>query len=178
MKRPASTRGLRLGALLVLVGLVSACNNIWEWTIDSESFDALMSDGREAIRAADYARAEEKFAAAVELRPGHSEARYYFAKAAVLNGGVDVFGLVQTLTDGTSNDGARTIFGFPVGTANSIYRVNFVVLESLQPIHDGVATEGDFANTDVSLDLAVAYTLRGILRLRDTRLHRGAGVWP
>jgi len=168
MKRPVPGWGFRLSALLALVGLASACNNIWEWTTDSESFGALMSDGREAIQAADYERAEEKFTAAVGLRPQHSEARYYLAKAAVLNGGVDVFSLVQTLTDTSTDNGARTIFGFPIDTANSIYGVNFVVLENLEPIHQGEATEGEFANADVGLDLAVAYTLSAILRLRDT----------
>jgi hypothetical protein len=168
--------GQRLGfaALILALALAIGCNNIWEWTVDDESFDALMATGRQAIQAADYALAEEKFARAVELRPQNSEARYYLAKAAVLNGGVDVFSLVQDLTETESAEsGAERIFGFQIDTANSIYRVNGIVLDNLQPIHDGVATEGSFAQADIDLDLAVAFTLRGILRLRDTN---GDGV--
>jgi hypothetical protein len=157
-----------LSALSGIVILGSGCNNLWEWTVDSESFDALMSDGREAIQAADYPRAEAKFAAAVALRPHHSEARFYLAKAAVLNSDVDVFTLVQTLTDDSPGSGATGVFDFPIQEANSVYRVNRVVLESLEPIRKGEVTEGRFVGADVDLDLAMAYTLRGILRLRDT----------
>jgi hypothetical protein len=157
-----------LGALLVGTG----CNNIWDWTVDDGSFDALMADGREAIREKEYDRAERKFEQAVDLRPANAEARYYLAKAAVLNGEVDVFSLVRTLTD-DDEGGAGAIFSFDVPEANSVYRVNRVVLDNLEPIRHGEAIEGTFATTNVDLDLAVAYTLRGILRLRDTN---GDGV--
>jgi hypothetical protein len=169
MKWTTAVRRLGPWALLPALGAVAACNNILEWTVDSESFEALMADGRQAIQEADYATAEEKFAAAVELRPENSEARFYVAKAAVLNGGVDVFSLVQTLTEEeTGQGGATEIFNFNLDTANSVYRVNRIVVANLEPIKNGEATEGDFAVADVDLDLAVAYTLRGILRLRDT----------
>lgn len=163
-------------AVLLLVPLATGCN-IFEWTVDDSSFDALMADGREAIQAADYARAEEKFAAAMELRPQSAEARYHLAKAAVLNADVDVFSLVQTLTDDASGapgaeSGASGIFGFDIPVANSIYRVNALVVDALEPIRVG-ETEGPFSDANVDLDLALAYTLRGILRLRDTN---GDGV--
>jgi hypothetical protein len=161
----------RLAALLALVPLLSACN-IFEWTVDDESFDALMADGHAAIRDGDYALAEAKFDAAVRLRPNHSEARYYFAKASVLNASIDVIGLVQTLTD-DEGDGATEIFDSEIGVANVLYRTNAVVLDALVPIREGEADEGSLAGADVNLDLGVAYTLRGILRLRDTN---GDGV--
>jgi hypothetical protein len=85
-----------------------------------------------------------------------------------------VFSLVQTLTDTESGEGgASAIFGFEIPVANSVYRVNRVVLDNLDPIRHGEASEGSFAGVDVDLDLAIAYTLRGILRLRDTN---GDGV--
>lgn len=165
-----------LWGILACLFLVGGCNNIWEWAVDDESFDALMADGREAIQLADYARAEEKFAAAVEKRPSSADARYHLAKAAVLNAEVDVFSLVQTLTDGATaggaDAGASGVFGLDVPVANSIYRVNAVVLDALEPIRVG-ETEGPFSDAKVDLDLAVAYTLRAILRLRDTN---GDGV--
>lgn len=174
MKWSRLARELRLATLLGSVLLVAACNNIWEWTADDDSFEALLSDGREAIRAGDYALALEKFAAVVELEPRHAEARYYLAKATVLDSGLDVFTLVQTLTDTVSEAiGAQIIYEYPIERANTIYRVNRVVLENLVPIHDGQADLGSFAETDVRLDLAVAYVLSGILRMRDTN---GDGV--
>ncbi len=157
-----------LPLLLLLVG----CNNIWEWTVDSGSYEALMADGREAIQASNYALAEAKFTQAVEMRPESAEARYYLAKSAVLNGDVDVFELVRTMTDG-DNGGAGAVFAFGIREANSVYRVNRVVLDNLEPIRSGVASEGSFAGVDVNLDLAMAYALSGVLRLRDTN---GDGV--
>jgi hypothetical protein len=167
--RPAHRSGL--WGIVACLALIGGCN-IYEWAVDGESFDALMADGREAIQAADYARAQEKFAAAMEKRPTSADARYHLAKAAVLNTDVDVFALVQTLTNNTARDdgtdaGASGIFGLDLPVANAIYRVNAVVLDALQPIRTG-ATEGPFSDANVDLDLAVAYTLRGILRLRDT----------
>ena len=118
-----------LPLLLLLVG----CNNIWEWTVDSGSYEALMADGREAIQASNYALAEAKFTQAVEMRPESAEARYYLAKSAVLNGDVDVYELVRTMTDG-DNGGAGAVFAFGVREANSVYRVNRVVLDNLEPL--------------------------------------------
>ncbi|MCA9753351.1 MAG: hypothetical protein KC591_14250 [Gemmatimonadetes bacterium] len=151
---------------------IGACNNIFDWTVDDSSFDALLADGHQAIRVSDYETAEAKFRAATELRPNHSEARYFLAKAAVLNSDVDVFQLVQTLTDGGGN-GATEIFDYEIPIANALYQTNAVVLDALQPIRDGEATEGSFVDANVDLDLGVAFTLRGVLRLRDTN---GDGV--
>ncbi|MGH2571587.1 MAG: hypothetical protein ACRDGR_10195 [bacterium] len=173
MSRPRTAGKTRLAAFLVVVSLLPSCN-IWEWTADDSSFDALLADGRRAIQDADYALAVEKFRAAVDREPRHAEARYYLAKATVLHGRVDVLSLVQALTDTASEEiGAERIYGFPIETANSLYRVNAVVLDALEPVHEGWADLGNFRGTDVRLDLAVAYILSGILRLRDTN---GDGV--
>jgi hypothetical protein len=168
---------LRRGSwgILLLLPLAAGCNMLG-WTADDSSFDALMADGRAAIQASDYATAEAKFSAAADLRPQSADARYHLAKAAVLNAEVDVFSLVQTLTDASGDSGAdvgaSAIFGYDIPIANSIYRVNRTVLDALEPIRTGT-TEGPFSDANVDLDLAVAYTLRGILRLRDTN---GDGV--
>jgi hypothetical protein len=173
MPRPRA-RKPSLIALLAVSCILPSCNNLWEWTADDSSLEALLADGRRAIQAADYALAVEKFRAAVDMEPRHAEARYYLAKATVLEGQVDVLSLVQTLTDTESEEvGAERIYGFPLETANSLYRVNAVVLDALEPVHRGLADRGDFRGTDVKLDLAVAYILSGILRLRDTN---GDGV--
>ncbi len=171
MNRLYQLRRIGPAVFLPVLLIAAGCNNIWEWTVDEGSFEALMADGREAIQTTRYDVAQAKFEAASDLRPDNAEARYYVAKAAVLNGDVDVFSLVQTLTDtasGSGSSGAGAIFEFQIETANSIYRVNRIVLDSLEPIRDGSAAEGGFAHVDVNLDLAMAYTLRGILRLRDT----------
>jgi hypothetical protein len=174
MSRLATLRWAGIIAGLSILIFFASCNNIWEWTADSDSFDVIMAEGREAMQGGDYARAEELFGRAVELRPTDSEARYYYAKAAVLNADVDVFTLVQTLTDEDSEEGpAATVFSYEIPVANSIYRVNRIVLDNLEPIRQGAATTGAFVGVDVDLDLAVAYLLRGILRLRDTN---GDGV--
>jgi hypothetical protein len=161
-----------LAGFLPILLLAGGCNNIFEWTEDEGSFDALMAAGHQAIRAAQYDTAQDKFQAATDLRPDHSEARYFLAKAAVLNADIDVFQLVQTLTD-ENVDGATVIFDSEIPLANRLYRTNAIVLEALQPIRDGETRGGDLTNADVNLDLGVAYTLRGILRLRDTN---GDGV--
>jgi len=171
MKGRAAAGGLALWASACFL---SSCNNIWDWTVDDGSFEALLADGRQALRASDYALAVEKFRAAVDRQPRHAQARYYLAKATVLEGDLDVVGLVRTLTDTESEEvGARRIYESPLETANTIYQVNLVVLDCLEPVHDGTADLGRFAELDVRLDLAFAYVLTGILRMRDTN---GDGV--
>ena len=165
-------RTAALTGLLPILLLAGACNNLFEWTEDEDSFDALMAAGHGAIRAAQYDTAQDKFQAATDMRPLHSEARYFLAKAAVLNADIDVFELVQTLTD-ENVDGATVIFDSDIPLANRLYRTNAIVLSALQPIRDGETRGGAFVDADVNLDLGVAYTLRGILRLRDTN---GDGV--
>lgn len=167
----ATGRRVALGALLAAWMFASGCNNALEWTNDSNSFEGLMAAGRQAMRDEHYGYAEGRFAAAVELRPQSADARYYVSKAAVLSADVDVFTLVQILTD--ENRGAVDVFAFQTETANSIYRVNGTVIENLRPIEQGEALEGELGTADVDLDLAIGYALRGILRIRDTN---GDGV--
>lgn len=147
--------------------LLSGCQNLWNWTVDENSFEAAFEEGRTALRDADYPRAEEAFTRAVDLRPAHSEARYYLAKSAVLRSGVDVLSLVRTVTD-DGDHGAADVFAFETLRADAVYRVNATVLNALEPIRHGEATEGSLVSTDVDLDVAIAYALRAILRLRDT----------
>lgn len=152
---------------LAVVLALSGCENLWSWTADGDGFDAALEEGRSALRVGEYDRAEAAFARAVDLRPRSGEARYYRAKAAVLGSGIDVVALVRTMTD-EGEAGAVTVFEYPVSHADAVYRVNAVVLEALQPIRANQAVEGSFDASDVDLDLALAYSLRGILRLRDT----------
>ncbi len=158
--------------LLPLIPLVVAlalpgCENLWSWTADEDGFDAALEEGRSAMRVREYARAEAAFTRAVDLRPRSGEARYYLAKAAVLGSGIDVVALVRTMTD-EGRAGAVAVFEYPTSHADAVYRVNAVVLEALEPIRASEAIEGSFDASDVDLDLALAYSLRGILRLRDT----------
>lgn len=154
--------------MLVAVVLLAGCNNAWEWTADADGYEALVADGRQALRDGNYELALAKLGAAVEREPTRGEARYHYAKAAVLAADLDLIDLVQTVTDSGSGGGAERIFEFETPTADRIYRVNEVVLESLRPIEDGTADTRGLRSTDVDLDLAIAYTLRAILRLRDT----------
>lgn len=154
-------------AAVVFVLALSGCENLWSWTADEDGFDAALEEGRSAMRVGEYARAEVAFTRAVDLRPRSGEARYYLAKAAVLGSGVDVVTLVRTMTD-EGEAGAVTVFEYPASHADAVYRVNAVVLDALEPIRASEALEGSFDASDVDLDLALAYSLRGILRLRDT----------
>jgi hypothetical protein len=152
-----------LGTALVLL---SGCDNLWEWTAP-DGYDALLAEGRTALRDGRYDTAVEKLGDAVALEPGRGEARYYYAKATVLQADLDVFDLVQTLLD-DADGGAPAIFALDTPLADRVYRVNHVVVDALLPIHEGAADGDGLGGADVDLDLAVAYTLRGILRLRDT----------
>lgn len=143
------------------------CENLWSWTADDSGFDAALEEGRTALRVGEYDRAEAAFSRAVELRPRNGEARYYLAKAAVLGSGIDVIALVRAMTD-EGRSGAVTVFEYPASHADAVYRVNATVLAALEPVRANEAVEGTFDASDVDLDLALAYALRGILRLRDT----------
>ncbi len=168
---PRLLRSLRTRAGLVLLlaamGL-SGCENIWGWTEGEGSFDALISDGRQAMRDGRYEVAVQKLERAVELRPYSSDARYYLSKAVVLRADVDVYELVRSLTEDGAESGAIDIFAFDIPKANAIYRANRLVLGHLEAIRRGDAGDGNFRLENVDLDLSIAYLLCGILRLRDS----------
>jgi hypothetical protein len=159
----------RWSAALAAAALLLPGCNLWEWTTDSGSYEALVADGRQALRDGDYDLAVTRLSEAVELEPARGEGRYYLAKAAVLQADIDVIELVDTVTaDPAEGGGAEAIFHFETSLADRVYRVNRTVADALAPIHDGTADRSGLASADVDLDLAVAYTLRAILRLRDT----------
>jgi hypothetical protein len=155
---------LALCALPVLAG----CENLWEWTAGPDGYDALLADGKAALRDGDYDVAVQKLGNAVALEPDRGEARYYYAKAAVLQSDIDVVQIVQAIIDADENGGAATIFAFETTLADRVYVVNRTVMDTLLPIHDGAADAVGLGSADVDLDLAVAHTLRGVLRLRDS----------
>jgi hypothetical protein len=166
--RPRSRWIARCAAAAAAALLLPGCN-LWEWTADSDGYEGLVADGRQALRDGDYDVAVDRLARAVDLDPARGEARYYLAKAAVLQADIDVIELVDTVTaDPADGGGAEAIFHFETTLADRIYRVNRTVADALAPIHDGAADRSGLASADVDLDLAVAYTLRAILRLRDT----------
>ncbi|MGQ0720125.1 MAG: hypothetical protein ACT4PE_00985 [Candidatus Eiseniibacteriota bacterium] len=158
----------RLLIALAVLPLLSGCNNLWEWTAGADGYDALLADGKAALRDGDYDLAVQKLGDAVAVEPSRGEARYYYAKAAVLQSGIDVVEIVQAIIDADENGGAAEIFAFETPLADRVYRVNRTVIDALLPIHDGAADAVGLGSSDVGLDLAVAHTLRGILRLRDT----------
>lgn len=166
MRTPLHRTGriVALAAALLLPGC-----NLWEWTTDSGSYEALVADGRQAMRDGDYDLAVAKLGEAVDRAPARGEARYYLAKAAVLQADIDVIELVETVTaDPATGGGAEAVFRFETSRADRVYRANTLVVDALAPIHDGRADTDGLASANVDLDLAVAYTLRGILRLRDS----------
>ncbi|HMB71270.1 MAG TPA: hypothetical protein VKU85_18310, partial [bacterium] len=157
-------RFARSSVLVLVAALLPGCN-LWEWTADSGSYDALVADGRQAMRDGDYDLAVSLLSEAVEKDPTRGQGRYYLAKAAVLQADIDVIELVDTVTEDPANGGgAEAIFHFELSRADRVYRVNRVVADALEPVYDGTASSDGLAVTDVGLDLAVAYTLRGILR--------------
>jgi len=167
-QRLRARRTARSAAILIAALLLPGCN-LWEWTADSGSYDGLVADGRQAIRDGDYDLAVSLLAEAVDQEPDRGEARYYLAKAAVLQADIDVIELVDTVTaDPANGGGAEAVFRYETTRADRVYRVNRIVADALAPIHDGTASPAGLAGADVDLDLAVAYTLRGILRLRDS----------
>ncbi len=157
-------------ALAVVLPAIAfgGCDNIWGWTVGEGGFDALLSDGREALREGRTLVAKQKFARALEIRPTSSDARYYLAKATVLHADVDVFELIRSLTEDGAESGAVEIFAFDIPKANAIYGANWSVLDLLEPIRRGTANDGNFTAEHVDLDLSIAYLLCAILRLRDS----------
>ncbi|MFN8178113.1 MAG: hypothetical protein U0167_09295 [bacterium] len=164
--RRTSSSSVAFSLLLAAVTL-GGCENLWSWTANDQSFEAQFERGREALRRRDYASAEESLTRAVAMRPQNNEARYYLAKATVLQSGIDVLSLIRTVTDSGQN-GAAEIFAYQTPDADAVYRVNASVLDALEPVRMGTAPEGQFTANDVNLDVGVAYALRAILRLRDT----------
>jgi hypothetical protein len=158
---------LALAAVVPAVAL-SGCENLWGWTTGEGGYDALLSDGRQALRDGNYLVAEQKFARAVAMRPASSDARYYLAKATVLRADIDVYDLVRSLTEDGGASGAVEIFAFDIPQANTIYRTIWSVLDVLEPIRSGEANEGSFTAEHVDLDMSIAYALCAILRLRDS----------
>lgn len=173
----------RAGCLILLAVLVmSGCKggNIFGFRdASTDNVGDLIRTGKEQLRDGKFVEAQATFARAITLDNLNSEARFLHAEATLLimDQQVSVVSLLKAITDEANTVGNSLPLYSPAGGGaptseeraekDLIYTTNITIVNDLDPIAQGL-THGPFDTASVALDLAVAETIRGILRLRDT----------
>lgn len=169
-----------MGLAVLLAGIVlGGCKggNIFGFkSADQKKVTDLLVEGQEQLRDGKFAEAEATFAKAILANPKNSDARFYHAKASLLASGFSIVDLIRSVSDNANVTGASLPLFSPTGGVRTaaddaektrIYRANIAIVNDLDPIAKGLTT-GSFDSSSIGLDLAIANTIRGFLRLRDT----------
>jgi lipoprotein NlpI len=162
---------VRVGILLLLVGLVAGCN-IFESFAPSESADDYVADGREALRDGDYAAAIDAFNSALEDDPGDARAHWGLAKAYIRQSGYTSIDIMTKISTFEQNGNLPFMDDSPF-EANRLYVAAQNANYHLRAIHDGMARSVELNRSEVALDYTGTLAVEGILLIRDTN---GDGV--
>lgn len=162
--------GISLYGLLI-VSLTFAGCNIFSFAGDPDAAEDILEEGLDFMFDGDFESAESLFAIGLETDSLNSDLLYNHAKATLLSSGESIITIVNELQkfDENSGIGAEVPFlsrQWPEAQDN-IYYTNIVIFNDLKPIFDGITT-GSISPDDISLDIFIANTVKGILRIADT----------
>lgn len=160
----------------VMLGGCKGGNIFGVKSIDEKNVNDLIAKGQDLLRAGKFTEAQVEFAKAVAADSLNSDARFYHAKATLLTSGFSIVQLIQDVTKNANRAGSSLPLFSPSGgvrtTADDeektrIYQANIVIVRDLEPISKGL-THGAIDSSSIGLDISLANTIRGFLRLRDT----------
>ena len=162
--------GISFLGLLFFIMTLSSCN-IFSWTSSAEEGEDFLEEGLDFMFDGDFEAAERLFALGLLTDPLNSDLLYNHAKATLLSSGESIVTIVNELAtfDQNSTLGDSLPFlGRPwPHKQNTLYRTNIVIFNDLEPIFDEKTT-GSIKKEDISLDIFIANTVRGIMRIADT----------
>ena len=161
--------GISLLGLLFMVLTLSSCN-IFSWTSSPDEGEDLLEEGLDFMFDGDFEAAERLFALGLLTDPLNSDLIYNHAKATLLSSGTSIVTIIDKLANfDQQSTGLEVPFldsRWP-GEQDTLYRTNIVIFEDLKPIFNEETT-GSIKKEDISLDIFIANTVRGILTIADT----------
>jgi len=162
--------GISLYGLLILSLTFAGCN-IFSFAGDPDVGEDILDEGLEYMLDGEFDSAKVVFARGLETDPLNSDLLYNHAKATLLSSNLSIITIVNELQkfDENSGIGSEVPFlslGWPFDQ-DTMYVTNIVIFNDLEPIFDG-RTTGSISKKDISLDIFIANTVKGILRIADT----------
>ena len=162
--------GISLLGLLFMAITLSSCN-IFSWTSSPDEGEDLLKDGLDFMFDGDFDAAESLFALGLLTDSLNSDLLYNHAKATLLSSGTSIVTIIDKLAN--FDQGAPLGSAVPFldsrwpGEQDTLYRTNIVIFKDLEPIFDE-RTTGSIKKEDISLDIFIANTVKGIMRIADT----------
>ena len=162
--------GISLYGLLIISLTFAGCN-IFSFAGTPEEGEDILKEGLDFMFDGEFESAESLFAIGLETDSLNSDLLYNHAKATLLSSGLSIITIVNELQkfDENSGIGAEVPFlslTWP-GAQDTVYYTNIVIFNDLKPIFDGKTT-GSVSPDDISLDIFIANTVKGIMRIADT----------
>ena len=162
--------GISLLGLLFMALTFSSCN-IFSWTSSPDEGEDLLEEGLDFMFDGDFDAAESLFALGLLTDSLNSDLLYNHAKATLLSSGTSIVTIIDKLAnfDQDAPLGSAVPFldsRWP-GEQDTLYTTNITIFKDLKPIFDEITT-GSIKKEDISLDIFIANTVRGILTIADT----------
>ena len=162
--------------LLITVFVFAACNNIFSWTDSAEEGQDLLEDGLDFMFEGEFDSAKALFAKGLESDPLNSDLLYNHAKATLLSSGESIITILNELQKFDDPTGVNTEANVDLpflsnskAEQNNLYVTNITIFNDLSPIFDStIVTTGSIDKDDITLDIFIANTVKGILRIADT----------
>ena len=161
--------------LLITAFIFAGCN-IFSWSASPEEGEDLLEDGLDFMFEGDFEAAESLFALGLLEDPLNSDLLYNHAKATLLSSGESIITILNELQKFDQSEGAGAgigdelpFFGLGKPKQDNLYVTNIVIFNDLSPIYDpAIVTTGSIERDDITLDIFIANTVKGILRIVDT----------
>ena len=157
--------------LLIMVFIFAGCN-IFSWSASPEEGEDLLEDGLDFMFEGDFEAAESLFALGLIEDPLNSDLLYNHAKATLLSSGESIITILNEITKFSDNTAANVelpFFGLEEERQDNLYKTNIIIFNDLSPIFDStIVTTGSIERDDITLDIFIANTVKGILRIVDT----------
>jgi len=155
---------------LLITAFVFAGCNIFSWSASPEEGEDLLENGLDFMFEGDFEAAESLFALGLLEDPLNSDLLYNHAKATLLSSRRSIITIVNEMTKFSDKQEEGAELPFLSNTTedqDTLYVTNIIIVKDLTPIFDEETT-GSIEASDISLDIFIANTVKGILRISDT----------
>ena len=157
---------------LLITAFVFAGCNIFSWSASPDEGEDLLEEGLDFMFDGEFDSAKVLFARGLETDPLNSDLLYNHAKATLLSSGESIVTILDEITKFSGTPEANIelpFFGLPKDRQDNLYVTNIIIFNDLSPIFDStIVTTGSIEKDDITLDIFIANTVKGILRIVDT----------